>query len=277
MELSIGFSTCPNDTFIFYALVNNRIDTKGMKFRAILKDVEELNRLAIDGILDITKVSYHTVGYILDEYCLLHSGGALGRGCGPLLVARKRLSPLSLRNKKIAIPGVYTTAYLLLKLYEPGIARHVIAMPFFEIMSSVQKGDVDAGLIIHEGRFTYPSYGLKEIVDLGQWWEEVTGFPIPLGGIVAKRFLGKDRLLEIENLIIKSIDYAYSHPEEVMPYIKSHAQEMEEEVIKQHISLYVNEFSLNPGDNGIKSIEYLLKRAAEIGILPHSKKPIFCT
>ncbi|NOY64017.1 MAG: 1,4-dihydroxy-6-naphthoate synthase [Nitrospirae bacterium] len=277
MELSIGFSTCPNDTFIFYALVNNKIDTKGMRFHAILKDVEELNSLAFRGTLDITKVSYHTVGYILDEYCLLRSGGALGRGCGPLLVARERLSPQSLRDKKIAIPGVYTTAHLLLKLYDPDIARQVVAMPFFEIMRSLQKGDVDAGLIIHEGRFTYPSYGLKEIVDLGQWWEEVTGLPIPLGGIVAKRFLGKDRLLEIEKLIIKSIDYAYSHPEEVMPYIKSHAQEMEEEVIKQHISLYVNEFSLDPGEEGIKSIEYLLKRAAEIGILPHSKKPVFCT
>ena len=276
MELSIGFSTCPNDTFIFYALVNGRIDTRGISFRPILADVEELNRLALKSEPDISKVSFHALGYLLDRYCLLESGGALGRGCGPLLVAKQRRAVEEFRGKRVAIPGLYTTAYLLMRLYDQALAKDTTVMPFFEIMRSTQRGDVDAGLIIHEGRFTYPMYGLEEIIDLGRWWEGLTGLPIPLGGIVARRKLGQEVLRVIDGLIRESIEYACQHGDDVMPYIKRHAQEMDEGVIRQHIGLYVNEFSLGLGREGRKAVEYLMEMARQKGLVPPLKNPIFC-
>ncbi len=275
-EVSLGFSTCPNDTFIFHPLVHGKIDTGAIVFRERLGDVEELNQMALRGELDVTKVSCHAVGHLLEDYCLLRSGGALGKGCGPLVVAREKTGIEELKGKKIAIPGRLTTAFLLLCLYDPEFEGHAIPMPFHRIMESVKTGEADAGLIIHEGRFTYPQYGLTEVMDLGKWWEEETGLPIPLGGIVARRSLGKDRAGMIERLIAEGIKYSRSHPEEPMKYIRLHAQEMSDRVIRQHIELYVNEFSTDVGEEGQRAVETLIVKARKKGLLPETAIPVFC-
>ena len=276
MRLTIGLSPCPNDTFIFFALLNGKIHSDNLDFQPIIKDVEELNQLALKGIPDITKVSYHTAGLVVKQYCLLRTGGALGRGCGPIIVTTEGRTYEEIRYAPIAVPGRYTTAYLLLCLYDKGLAEKAVFMPFDRIMEAVKDGKVGSGLIIHEGRFTYHRYKLKMLVDLGSWWEEETGLPIPLGGIIAKRALGENRLQEIEKMIKASIEYAGKHPEDLMPFIKSYAQEMEDDVIKQHIKLYVNQFSTDIGVEGIRAIEELLSRADINGIIPKSNKKITC-
>jgi len=268
VRLTLGYSPCPNDTFIFYALVHGRIDTEGMSFDEVLLDVETLNRKALDAELDITKVSFHAFGVLRDTYRLLRSGGAMGRGCGPLVVAKEKARMDELRGRRIAIPGRLTTAFLLLQLYDPSLAGDVIVMPFDRIMDAVREGAADAGLIIHESRFTYPDYGLFEIMDLGKWWEDETGFPIPLGCIAAKKSLGMDTVRTVDMLLRKSVEYAFAHREETREYIKTHSQEMEDEVIEQHINLYVNDYSLDPGRDGMAAVEELLKRAGERGIIP---------
>lgn len=271
-KISLGYSPCPNDTFIFYALVHKKL--KGaLEFSEILRDVETLNEMALQGKLDVTKTSYHALGYLREDYCLLHAGSALGRGCGPLIVTKKSFSVARLSEKTIAIPGKMTTAYLLLKLFAPGI-KNVVEMPFDRIMNAVSLGTVDAGLIIHEARFTYPAYGLQKLIDLGEWWEEETGMPIPLGGILAKRGLGRDVIREIDRLLRSSIEYAFGHRGETWSYVKNHAQELDDEVIDQHIGLYVNEHTLDLGD-GIKAVEKLLRTAEELSLIPQSEKPLF--
>ncbi len=273
--LSLGYSPCPNDTFIFYALVHGKIDAGGLSFKEILLDVETLNQMALKGKLDITKVSYNAFGNLRDEYCLLRSGGALGRGCGPLVVASKECEMKDLKGKTIAIPGELTTAYLLLQLYEPDFRSNVKVMPFHEIMGAVKEGKVDAGLIIHEGRFTYPSYGLKKIIDLGEWWKKETGLPIPLGCIIAKRSLGIDVISKVERLIMESVLYAISRRDEPVKYIKEHSQELDDSVIAEHINLYVNDYSIDIGDEGIRAVRKLLDMAEEKGIIKKSSVPIF--
>ena len=273
-ELTLGYSPCPNDTFIFYALVRGRIETGGLSFRETLEDVETLNRMAMRGVLDVTKVSTHALGFLRENYCLLRSGGALGRGCGPLIVAREPLGPRDLRGKRIAIPGALTTAYLLMRLFDP-MLKNVEAMPFHRIMDAVSSGSVDAGLIIHEGRFTYPRYGLHEVADLGKWWEEATGLPIPLGSIAAKRALGAEVIDTVDALVRESLLYAQAHPEETMGYIKEHSQELDDEVIRMHIDLYVNDFSLDLGDQGTRAVEEFLRRAEEKGLIERTAKPLF--
>ncbi|VVB86535.1 1,4-dihydroxy-6-naphtoate synthase [uncultured archaeon] len=272
MKLSLGYSPCPNDTFIFYALAHKKV--KGnVEFSEILKDVETLNQMAFRKELDITKASFHAFGYLRDDYCLLHSGSALGRGCGPLIVAKKPIRIADLGYKKIAIPGKMTTAALLLQLFEPKI-KNVVDMPFDRIMNAVSLGIVDAGLIIHEGRFTYQGYNLVKLVDLGEWWEEETGLPIPLGGIFAKRELGGDVLQEIDRLIKKSVEYAFANRALTRDYIRNNAQELDDEVIDKHIQLYVNDYSLEIG-KGTVAVDVLLKRAEELNLIPHSGKPLF--
>lgn len=265
--LTLGYSPCPNDTFIFYALVHRKIDTGDMTFREMLLDVETLNQKALYSELDITKVSFHAYAHLRDRYVLLRSGGALGRGCGPLVVAKGNVKMDSLMGKKIAIPGKLTTAYLLLQLYEPLLAKNVVVMSFDRILDAVKAGTVDAGLIIHESRFTYPDYGLSGILDLGQWWEDMTGLPIPLGCIIAEKDLGSNLIETIEALVRKSVEYAFAHRDETKRYIKAHAQELADRVIEQHISLYVNQYSLDLGDNGLRAVNELLKRAEQKGIL----------
>lgn len=273
-NLTLGYSPCPNDTFIFYALVRGRIETGGLSFTETLEDVETLNRMAMRGALDVTKVSFNALGFLRDDYCLLRSGGALGRGCGPLIVAREPLRAQDLRGKKIAVPGMLTTAYLLMRLFDP-MLKDVEAMPFHRIMEAVASGSADAGLIIHEGRFTYPRYGLHEVMDLGRWWEEATGLPIPLGAIAAKRELGTETINKVDSLIRESLLYARAHPEEPMSYIKEHAQEMEDEVIRKHIELYVNDFSVDLGDEGTRAVEEFFRRAEEKRLIEKTSKPLF--
>ncbi|HEX9023832.1 MAG TPA: 1,4-dihydroxy-6-naphthoate synthase [Geobacteraceae bacterium] len=274
MRITLGYSPCPNDTFIFYPLVHRLIDCGGLDFTERLEDVETLNLLALQGSLDISKISYHLLGFIREDYCLLRSGGALGRGCGPLVVSAGHASMDELRGKRIAVPGRYTTAYLLLRLFDPGL-DNVIFLPFHEIMGAVAAGEADAGVIIHESRFTYPEYGLKKLLDLGDWWERETGHPIPLGGIVAKRSLGKDTIALLERMLRASVEYAFAHPDAANAYIRTHSQEMSEEVCAAHIKLYVNDFSLDLGEEGEAAVTDLLARAGAAGLVPPSDKGLF--
>ncbi len=269
---SLGYSPCPNDTFIFYALAHKKV-RGSVEFSEILRDVETLNRMALRSELDVTKVSFNAFGHLREDYCLLHSGSALGRGCGPLIVAKDIINIADLAEKKIAIPGKMTTAYLLLQLFDPDI-RNVVEMPFDRIMNAVSLGTVDAGLIIHEGRFTYPKYGLLELVDLGEWWENETGLPIPLGGIIAKRSLGADIINEVDRMLKKSVEFAFANRSMTHGYVREHAQELEDEVIEQHIGLYVNEYTLEIRD-GIFAVEKLLNMAKRLNLIPYSDKHIF--
>jgi len=223
---------------------------------------------------DITKVSISAVLHLLDDYCLLRSGGAIGRGCGPLVVARERLTVQDLRDRSIAIPGKLTTAHLLLQMAEAQQGR-CVAMPFDRIMKAVSDGEVDAGVIIHEGRFTYPAMGLHRVLDLGEWWERETGLPLPLGGILIRRDIGSDTARFVERKIRESLVYARAHPEEAMPYVKTYAQEMAADVIGQHIDTFVNEFSLDVGEEGERAIRFLLEAAAKQQGQPLPQKPIF--
>ena len=277
--LSIGYSPCPNDTFIFYALVNGKINTGDLVFKETLLDVETLNRMALGSQFDITKISYHALCFIREDYCLLRSGSALGRGCGPLIVSKKANTLEGLQGYRIAIPGRLTTANLLLQLFafDSGIQfSSYIEMPFYRIMDSVSKGDVDAGLIIHEGRFTFQHYGLKKVADLGEWWGDTTGLPLPLGGILAKRNLGKDVIKKVDSLVRKSIEYSLSHREEPKVYIKQHSQELEDQVIEQHINLYVNDYSLDIGQEGLSAVRELFRRAEMRGIIKESGNDLLC-
>jgi 1,4-dihydroxy-6-naphthoate synthase len=272
--LTLGFSPCPNDTFMFYPLVHGLVDTAGLAFRERLEDVETLNKLALAGELDVSKVSYHALGHFRDQYALLRSGSALGRGCGPLLVAERELDPAELHGRKIAVPGRYTTALLLLRLLDPKLDNFIV-MPFNKIMDAVQSGQADAGLIIHESRFTYQEAGLFKLVDLGEWWEGETGLPIPLGGIVARRSLGTETIAVIERALRDGVVYSRSHPDEAAGYIREHAQEISDEVCTAHIGLYVNDFSTELGAEGERAIDELMQRAEKAGIIPASSAGLF--
>ncbi len=271
--LSLGYSPCPNDTFIFCAMAQGRIpDTPPC--REVLEDIETLNSLALEHRLDLTKISFHALGHLRDHYVLLRAGGALGRGCGPLVVSREPCSPDRLKGRRIALPGRLTTAALLLRLFDPSLDQ-LVYLPFDEIMPACGRGDVDAGVIIHESRFTFGEYGLSQVIDLGAWWEEETGHPIPLGGILARRDLGGAMHERLDRSIRSSIGYAYAHPNEVRPYIRRYAQEMDESVMQQHIDLYVNRYSLQYGDDGEAAIHDLYARAEQAGIIPSSQHDLF--
>ncbi|MEN8686830.1 MAG: 1,4-dihydroxy-6-naphthoate synthase [Desulfuromonadales bacterium] len=272
--LSLGYSPCPNDTFIFYALTHGRIATPGFSVAEQLADVETLNQLAIDGQLDLTKISYHALGHLRDRYVLLHSGGALGRGCGPLVIAPEETSMQALHGKRIAVPGKLTTANLLLQLYGTGF-DNLLVVPFDQIMPSLNRGEADAGVIIHESRFTYRESGFHEILDLGAWWESDTGLPIPLGGILARRDLGSETIRAVDEAIRASLEYAREHASEPRGYIRDHAQELDDQVIDAHIDLYVNDFTLDLGEQGVAAVKTLLGRAEERGLIPACSKPLF--
>jgi len=274
--LSLGYSPCPNDTYIFYALAHNKVTIPGYKIEERLEDVETLNQLALKGLLDLTKVSYHALGHLRDRYVLLRSGGALGRGCGPLVIAPKASDMQGLRGKRIAIPGKLTTANLLLQLYGEGY-DNLLTVPFEQIMPTLQRGDADAGVIIHESRFTYREAGFHEIVDLGAWWEEDSGLPIPLGGILARRDLGPETIQAVDQAIRSSLDFARQNPQLPRNYIKKHSQELSDMVIDAHIELYVNDFSLNLGEQGVAAVEVLMTRAEERGLISKSAEPLFLT
>lgn len=273
-NLSLGYSPCPNDTYIFYALTHGKIAAPGFSVTERLEDVETLNQLAVSGQLDLTKISYHALGRLRERYALLRSGGALGRGCGPLVIAPGKTDMQALRGKRIAVPGRLTTANLLLQLYGTGY-DNLLVVPFDQIMPSLKRGDADAGVIIHESRFTYRDAGFAEILDLGSWWETATGLPIPLGGILARRDLGSDMIQAADRAIRASLAYARQHPQEPRDYIRMHAQELDDRVIDAHIELYVNDFSVDLGEEGVAAVATLLARAEERGLIPKCSKPLF--
>lgn len=274
MKLTLGFSPCPNDTFIFDALVHGKIDTEGLEFKVVMADVEELNRRAFAGDLDITKLSFHAYAYLLNRYVLLDAGSALGNNCGPLLISKRNLSDEEIDTARIAIPGKYTTANFLLSLAFPRATKK-IEMLFSEIEEAVLAGKVDAGLIIHENRFTYQQKGLIKIIDLGEFWEGSTGVPIPLGGIVAKRTLPAGILQKINRLMENSVRFALEHPAEPLDFVKCHAQEMDESVMYSHINLYVNDFTAKLGGAGRTAIGKLFDVARARGVIPFYEEEIF--
>jgi 1,4-dihydroxy-6-naphthoate synthase len=272
-KLRFGFSPCPNDTFAFHALVHGQVSTPGFSLEPVLADVEELNHRALKAELELSKLSFHALAHVLDDYMLLRSGAALGRGCGPLLVARPGAEPRDLSQVKVAVPGRYTTAHLLLALHL-GQPPRVEPMLFSDVMPAVARGDYAAGLIIHEGRFTYERLGLTSLVDLGQWWEAETGLPSPLGCIAARRDLGRDLGLALEKALAASVARAWAEPGASREYVLAHAQEMEDEVVAQHIELYVNSFTQDLGAEGLAAVEYMLEKGRAAGLLPPSSQSL---
>ena len=262
---SLGISPCPNDTYIFEALIHGR-SPASFDTGVHIADVEELNVLARQGRLVVTKLSMAAAAHILDRYVLLNAGAALGRGCGPLVVSRRELSAGECRTARIAIPGRMTTANLLLSL--TGLySGPRTEMIFDQVMPVVERGEADLGVIIHEGRFTYAGRGLRLVLDLGQWWEQTTGAPLPLGVIAARRDLGMETILQVEEAIRQSLLHARAHPEDGRAFIRAHAQEMDETVMASHIATFVNDYSLDLGDDGRAAVEVLLAAAAkEAGI-----------
>jgi len=258
MKLTLGFSPCPNDTFIFDALVNNKIDTGELSFEVVLEDVQTLNKWAIEGRLDASKISYGVLPLVLDSYLVLNAGGALGKGVGPLLIAKEEgITPASIAGKKIALPGENTTAHLLFSLAYPQ-AKNKQFMIFSDIEKAVIDNKVDLGVIIHENRFTYMQKGLKKITDLGEYWENETHSPIPLGGIVMKRTIDAAIQKKLDALITESVEYAFSNYPLLGDFVKQHSQEMEEQVMRQHIDLYVNNYSIQLGMEGKQAVKKLL-------------------
>ena len=276
MRLSLGVSPCPNDCFTIDAIVNRRIDLEGLEFSLELADVETLNRAAFAEKADITKLSFHAFAYCADRYVALDAGGALGRNCGPLLISKRDISraDVAAGGIKIAIPGKYTTANLLLGLAFPE-ARNTTELVFSAIESAVLDQEYDAGLIIHESRFTYEAKGLRRIIDLGEYWEGETGHPIPLGAIVVRRALPEEVKRTVNRVLRRSVEYAFANRNASVPFVREHAQEMSEEVMCRHIDLYVNQYSIDLGPDGRRAIETLFARAAAAGITPTVKRPLF--
>ena len=278
---TLGFSPCPNDCFIFDAMIHGKIDTEGLQFTPLIDDVETLNQMAFDGELDITKLSYHAFAYITKQYQLLNSGSALGNGCGPLLIGREEnlnyiFTSLEskMTNLSIAIPGTFTTASFLLALAFP-FAANTVEMNFSEIEDAVLYGDVDAGLIIHENRFTYEDKGLKKIIDLGEYWETLAIAPIPLGGIVIRREFPMETKQKINRIIRRSVEYAFANPQSSKGFVKEHAQTMSEEVMKKHIDLYVNDYSIDLGTEGKRAVKLLFDKAQQLGLIEKIEEDIF--
>jgi 1,4-dihydroxy-6-naphthoate synthase len=269
MKLSLGFSPCPNDCFIFDAIVNRRIDLEGLEFAVHLADVEDLNQTALAGQAQITKLSYYAYAHCTERYVLLDAGSALGRNCGPLLISKRDISrqEAAQGSLRIAIPGKYTTANFLLGLAFPR-AQNTSELVFSEIEAALLRDEYDAGLIIHENRFTYEAKGLKKIIDLGEFWESGTGAPIPLGGIVISRLLPDEVKHCVNRVLRRSIEHAFAHRAETLPFVRAHAQEMSEEVMYKHIDLYVNDFSVHLGHEGRRAVELLFEKARATGIIP---------
>lgn len=276
MRLTLGFSPCPNDCFVFDAIVHRRVDLEGLEFDVVIEDVEALNRRALAGEIDATKLSYHALACCAERYVLLDAGSALGRGCGPLLIARRAIPPeeVAAGGVRIAIPGRLTTASFLLSFAFPA-AVHRIEMLFSDIEDAVLDGRVDAGVIIHENRFTYEARGLRKIVDLGEHWERTTGAPIPLGGVAVRRSLPVDVQQAINRVVRRSVKHAWTHPGDSRAFVRRHAQEMSEDVMRRHIELYVNEFSIDLGTEGRRAVEILCARVAAAGVAVRPDGPLF--
>ena len=276
MTLSLAFSPCPNDCFMFDAIVNRRIDLEGLEFAVRLADVEALNRAAFAGQADVTKLSYHAYAHCARDFVLLDAGSALGHGCGPLLISKRPIALDEIRrgNATIAIPGRYTTANLLLGLACPA-AQQTGELVFSEIEGALLDGRFDAGVIIHENRFTYAAKGLRKILDLGEFWEAETGAPIPLGGIVVRRSLPDEVQRAVNRVLRRSVEFAFAHRDASLPFVRAHAQEMSDAVMYQHIDLYVNAYSVDLGAEGRRAVSRLFERAAAAGVIRAVDQPLF--
>ena len=285
-ELVTGFSSCPNDTFMFHGLIHGEVGVPGLRFVPAIADIEALNLQALDPAraLPISKISASALAHVEDRYAVLSAGAALGRGCGPLVVRRARDPQLEnladLAGRTVAIPGELTTAYLLLRIFfaeaaKTGTDFEARVMRFDQIMPAVAEGSVDAGLIIHESRFTYPAHDLVELADLGRCWEQDTGLPIPLGMIAAQRSLGVETISVIAAGLRRSVELAFAEPARSLPWIREHARELDDEVCRRHIALYVNDFSVDLGSEGRAAIEALLERGRASGFLPPKRAPLF--
>ncbi len=274
MKLKLAFSTCPNDTFMFDAMVNGRVDTMGLKLDVSLADIEELNTRAVAGEPDVSKVSYSAYPHIASQYQILDAGSALGNGVGPLVISKRRLYPDEVKHASVAIPGDHTTANMLFTIAFPD-ARNKRVYLFSEIEEAILGNEVDAGVIIHENRFTYERKGLLKVVDLGDYWEQQTGLPIPLGGIVIRRSLAPEVKLRISAILRASVEYALAHPGEAYPFVRRYAQSMEEEVMYQHIKLFVNKYSVSLGVTGRRAILELFDAAKMLGLIQDFGNDIF--
>jgi 1,4-dihydroxy-6-naphthoate synthase len=265
--IRVAHSPDSDDAFMFYALANDRLDTGNLRFEHELSDIESLNRRALTGELEVSAVSIHAYAYLADRYALLASGSSMGDRYGPRLVAREAFAREDLEGKKIAVPGEWTTAFLALKLYEPGV-EHVV-VPFDEIMEYVARGGADVGLLIHEGQLTHESEGFSLIEDLGEWWYSETGLPLPLGGNVVRRDLGEETVHEVARLIKASIQYALDHREEALAYALDYARDLPREQADRFVSMYVNEWTVDYGETGREAVQTLLARGHEAGVIPH--------
>jgi 1,4-dihydroxy-6-naphthoate synthase len=274
MKISLGFSPCPNDTFIFDAMIHHKIDTEGLEFDVVMKDVEELNQKAFAGELDMTKLSYHAFAHLINKYVLLTAGSALGNNCGPLLISKSPLAKEKVENGQIAIPGKFTTANFLLSIAYPKVVNKV-EMLFSDIEQAVLDGKVDAGLIIHENRFTYQEKGLHKIQDLGEYWEQTTKLPIPLGGIVVKRGLPLEIQLKLNRIMERSVRFALTNPTSSKSFVEKFAQEMDTHVMYEHIKLYVNDFTVNLGKSGKMAVNGLFEMANKLQVIPSYEENIF--
>ncbi len=266
MEIRIAHSPDSDDAFMFYALVKDKVDTGKFHFSHTLNDIETLNRTALNGEYEITAISFHAYVYIADRYILLPSGASMGDRYGPMVVAKEAWNPDELRGKKIAVPGTLTTAYLTLQLFQPDF--ETVVVPFDRIMSAVQLGSADAGLLIHEGQLTYASHRLYKIVDLGEWWHQVTALPLPLGGNVVRRDLGKENIREISRLLRESIQYALDHRKEALEYALRFARDLDTKTADRFVSMYVNERTLDYGNEGRRAVQLLFDRAFEARLIP---------
>ncbi len=266
-EITLGFSPCPNDTFIFNGLINGEVKVPGCAIHEQLHDVETLNQMAFEARLDVTKLSFYAWLMVKDRYRLLNSGGALGFGCGPVVVSKKQLKREEIDDCRIALPGEWTTAHLLFRLWAPG-ARKRLFVPYDRIFETVASGQADCGVIIHESRFTFARQGFRQVVDLGEWWEAHSGGPIPLGCIAAHKRIEAQLSEEIDGAIQQSIRTAQADPMAALPYIRAHAQEMTPQVLDAHIATFVNAFSLDLGEEGRAAVAALEEAARKTGILP---------
>lgn len=276
MRLTLGFSPCPNDTFIFDAMVHGRIDTEGLEFDYFLTDVEELNRKALSADVDVTKISYNAFAYVAQNYLILDAGSALGHRNGPLLISKNRIGISELPGLKIAIPGKYTTANLLFSIAWPEVVNKTEYL-FSDIEDALLKDEVDAGLIIHETRFTYYRRGLHKLADMGEYWETLTGLPIPLGAIVIKRSIPDDIALKVNRVVRRSLEYAYKDSFASYDFVSGNAREMDSTIMNNHIKLFVNEYTLNLGKKGREAIVELFRIAGEKGVIPALPSRIFLT
>ena len=265
-EITLGHSPDPDDAFMFYALATDSIETEGLAFQHIIQDIETLNRRAMNAELDVTAISIHAYAYVLDRYALLTSGASMGDNYGPIVIARKPMTLDQLRTVTIAVPGLMTTAYLALRLCV-GEAKTVV-IPFDEIMNAVERGQADAGLLIHEGQLTYAARGFEKIVDLGEWWKAETGLPLPLGGNAIKKSLGPEMIQRVSRLLRESIEFGLAHRDQAVRHSMAYARGMQTDLTDRFVGMYVNDYTIDYGDRGRRAVELLLKRGYEAGILP---------